>query len=392
LSNIEVAAPSAGITARKTSSPLRLPTPERFYRPELDALRFLAFLLVLMIHTWMIPEGPGHNLHLLRSLSRMGGCGVPLFFVLSAFLITELLLREKNSRGNINVQKFYLRRALRIWPLYFLMLFLTFAWAHTVKSSGLSIAELSAYLFLAGNWYSAVHGPMNGFGFPLWSVCVEEQFYIAWPSLVRFATRRVIAIASILLWLLSQGCTLYLSIHGAWIHSIWTNSFVQMQYFALGALLSVALSARIPRMPALGRVGLVFGGLGCFLVAEYFCGSVDVTSYGTWLTMPGYSLIGIGAVLIFFGFLGCPMPRASKPVVYLGKISYGLYVYHGMCLPVAFGVTGRILHRWDHLNPVMLYSITLPLTILCAVVSYRFFETPFLRLKDRFAVVQTRPI
>jgi peptidoglycan/LPS O-acetylase OafA/YrhL len=383
---------SSAVATPAPSSSFRLPTAERFFRPELDTLRFFAFVLVLMIHTWMVTEVPGLKFHLLRSLSRMGGCGVPLFFVLSAFLITELLLREKKSRGDINVQHFYLRRALRIWPLYFLMLLLIFVWGHLVKNDRVAVKEFSAYLLLVGNWYSAVHGPMKGFGFPLWSICVEEQFYLVWPSLVRFATRRMIATASILLWLLCQGCTLFFAIHGLLIHSIWTNSFVQLQYFALGALLSLVLRGRIPRMPGLGRAGLIVGGLGCFFAAEYFCGSVDVTSHATWLTMPGYSLIGVGAVLIFLGFLGCSMPRASKPVVYLGKISYGLYIYHGMCVPISFQIAGRLLHRWNHINPLAIVSISLPLTILCAVTSYRFFETPFLRLKDRFAVVQTRAV
>ena len=374
------------------SSRLHSMVQERFYRPELDVLRFVAFLLVLLNHTWLVPEGSALKLHIMRSLSHAGGCGVPLFFLLSAYLITELLLREKESKGDVNIGAFYVRRILRIWPLYFLMLFLVYGFGVAIPAFRIPLAEVAAYLLLAGNWYAVLHGLMISFGYPLWSICVEEQFYLVWPSLVRYATRRNIAAVSLLLWLTCQVSVFALSLRGVKILPVmWPNSLVHLQYFALGALLSLALRGRVLRISWIARAGLLALGAFLFFAADFFCGALTISARTGYLTMPGFLLVGAGAVSVFLGTIGASLPSLGKPFVYLGKISYGLYIYHALCLVVGDAFAGRVLHRHDH-PALAVCAVAIPLTILISAASYRFFETPFLKIKERFAVVHTRDI
>ena len=123
----------------------RVPAKQRFYRPELDVLRFLAFLLVFFRHGYEAFASPG-----VRRVGEASGIGLPVFFLLSAYLITELLLREQEKTGTIHLRAFFVRRILRIWPLYFLFLLGSFLIA--VSGHGVFPPKaLAAFLLLWGN-------------------------------------------------------------------------------------------------------------------------------------------------------------------------------------------------------------------------------------------------
>jgi len=178
---------------------------DHFYRPELDVLRFIAFFLVLILHTspplldsykaWY--ASPSVRLVLYRLFSA-GGFGLSIFFCLSAYLIATLLLRERSRTGDINLKAFYIRRILRIWPLYFAALFAGFLRSYTGHLQHYPLAFLF-YIFLAGNWYCAIYGfPLNPI-LPLWSISVEEQFYLFIPlSAKRGGHRMLVIVASLL--------------------------------------------------------------------------------------------------------------------------------------------------------------------------------------------------
>lgn len=128
-----------------------------------------------------------------------GGFGVCLFFLLSAYLITELLQRERARTGTIHVRSFYIRRILRIWPLYFFFLLLGSALGLIVHSWRISAARIFAFVFLAGNWYVAAVGFGKNPIFPLWSISLEEQFYLVWPWVAKISGRASILGLSLLL-------------------------------------------------------------------------------------------------------------------------------------------------------------------------------------------------
>jgi peptidoglycan/LPS O-acetylase OafA/YrhL len=162
--------------ASALTKPLEVPQSQleaaRFYVPELDSLRFFAFFGVFLCHLT-------HEMGYGDVLSNIGGFGVDLFFTLSAYLITELLMREKERFGRLDVGAFYVRRILRIWPLYF-----GFLAAYFVASGIFPVLQIdwryfAFFLVFLGNFALATIGLAPGLAIVrLWSVCVEEQFYI----------------------------------------------------------------------------------------------------------------------------------------------------------------------------------------------------------------------
>src|SRR5438045_4760557 len=157
---------------------------ERYSRPELDVLRCFAFLMVFASHTV-----PG-------STAVGGAFGVDLFFTLSSFLITTLLLRESSVCGALDVTAFYLRRVLRILPLYFGFLLAATTLARSlVPDENLPLKYVVAFALLCGNWACVLWGYPHSVATPLWSVSIEEQFYLCWPLIMRRWVHRLTMVA-----------------------------------------------------------------------------------------------------------------------------------------------------------------------------------------------------
>jgi peptidoglycan/LPS O-acetylase OafA/YrhL len=380
---------------------------DRFYRPELDLLRFFAFAAVFLHHG--LPSlGVSHNAGLFAQLFRLegvvresGSFGVCLFFLLSAYLITELLERERLRTGTVHVRSFYTRRILRIWPLYFFFLFVGYAIGIFVHPWRIPPGRILAFLLLSGNWYIAAAGSGLNPTAPLWSISLEEQFYLAWPWVAKIGGRTAIRALSLLLipvsWL-----TLYLLSRG---HphperAIWVNSFVQFQFFAVGALLALALKGRTPQLGNGSRVGILLAGLCSCLAAQGAFGIRNIDPSPPASLIAGYALVAIGCALLFLGFLGLPQQWLPKPLIYLGKISYGLYVFHMLaiaCSRKVVNVIGNIVWSGSANSTLgtamrlfFMLVAALAMTILLAMASYRFLEQPFLKMKERFAFIKSR--
>jgi len=380
---------------------------DRFYRPELDLLRFCAFLSVFLYHVL-----PGfelsHHTGRLASLFRLEvtvkeacSLGVCLFFLLSAFLITELLERERAHTGSIQVRSFYVRRILRIWPLYFSFLFGGIVLGLVIPSYRIEAERILAFLLLSGNWYVAAVNCGASPIAPLWSISLEEQFYVAWPWVAKIGGRTSILALSLVLLPISWLTLFRLSHSGPDAgRIIWVNSFVQFQFFALGALLALGLNGRIPRLRMRVRMGILLAGFLTWLTAQWVFGIRGVGPSPSAVSLvSGYMLVAIGCVLLFLGFLGMPRHWVPGPLAYLGKISYGLYVFHALaidCAWKALGSTGSTIFNsvGSALGTATRFSLILTaalvMTILLAMASYRFLEQPFLRMKERFTFVRSR--
>jgi len=127
-------------------------------------------------------------------------CSLDVFFILSAFLITELLLRERESRGAVDLKAFYIRRILRIWPLYFVVLALAGLLSVFDRSQVVGWDYTFSFLFFAGNWIMSLHAaPRAIIIAPLWSVSFEEQFYLFWPLVLRRASKKTIFLSAMAL-------------------------------------------------------------------------------------------------------------------------------------------------------------------------------------------------
>lgn len=366
-------------------------TPEqtgvRFYRPELDLLRFFAFAAVYIHHS--IPEPSSTTGLMWKSVPRNG---MGLFFVLSSYLITELLLRERNKTGSVHIRAFYVRRILRIWPLYFTFIVVCVVAGLAYPIFRLSVPLVVAFVLFAGNWYSAFRGAPGPIG-PLWSISVEEQFYLLWPTLAKLGGRKAIWIFSLALFPVAWVALAVLTAHPRNNPDlrIWFDSFVQFQYFGIGAILALVLEGRTPRSNFGQRLLLIVVGIGCWCFSSFACGLGTYGQLSTADVLSGFTAIGLGCVLIFAGFLGMEAKDVPKPLLYCGKISYGLYVVHWFCMEVLKYTLlnlGVSMSETNLLRPLL----ALPCTFGLAILSYRYVEKPFLRLKERFTFVQSRSV
>lgn len=239
------------------------PAAGSFYRPELDVLRFLAFWGVFRFHfanavSRYLEDGGPRLLRIANDSTYAGAFGVDLFFVLSAYLITELLLREKAERGLLDVHAFYVRRILRIWPLYFFAIALGLIPALN-QVHGFGWRYVVAFLFLAGNWSIIAWGwPLHTIVNPLWTVSVEEQFYLLWPPLVRRLSRHQLLIAAVVMVLLSTLMrSLMLVLHANPV-AVRCNTLARLDPIACGIFIAALLRGRTPKFgppPAVCDVG-----------------------------------------------------------------------------------------------------------------------------------------
>ncbi|MGA9564520.1 MAG: acyltransferase, partial [Candidatus Korobacteraceae bacterium] len=205
----------------------------RFYHPELDVLRFFAFLMVFLHHAfphdpafWTKLGVPSFLARIVAGIGATGAFGVSVFFVLSSYLITELLLREKELMGTLDVRSFYIRRILRIWPLYFAFLALAVVLQWIVPGQHVTLRAGLWFSLLAGNWFIVFHGFPSSVIFPLWSVSIEEQFYITWPAVVRRVSETGMLIIAGLLLVVATTARIYLGVHHVGESDIWCNTFV----------------------------------------------------------------------------------------------------------------------------------------------------------------------
>ncbi|HTZ56917.1 MAG TPA: acyltransferase [Acidobacteriaceae bacterium] len=366
---------------------------DTFYRPGLDILRALAFLLVFLAHGLIVHLDKPTQL---GAIARAGEFGVCIFFFLSSYLITELLLREKRDTKTILIPAFYARRVLRIWPLYFAMIAVGWFYGLFVPSHSLSAGWAAALLLLCTNWYTVGHGYPPGFLFPLWSISLEEQFYLLWPCIVKYLSpASLLGISSLLMTaayltiirLLAQGQSLD--------PGLWVNSLVQFQFFALGTMTAVVLRGRIPSVPKVMRWALFVAGLLCLRAAQAAVYVQDpVLRHDFAHIAPRYLIALPGCLCLFFSLLPLAGGGLQKPLIYLGKISYGLYVFHVLWLGVARDLLRHAVA--GHVSPLgsqlLAMALALPATVVTSVISYRYLESPFLRLKRRFTVIRSRPV
>jgi peptidoglycan/LPS O-acetylase OafA/YrhL len=338
-----------------------------FYLPELDGLRFFAFLAVFAFHCGILISGLRFDTNPWlvgsRAILNAGRYGVDLFFTLSAFLITRLLLREIDACGNLNIGAFYIRRILRIWPLYFGFLGLLL-----VSGAGLPRLFYESSALFVGNFYLSPFAATTA-AIIIWSMSVEEQFYLLWPMVVRrLHTRRQLLSVGAALWIAAMigRCELVGRVDDL---SLWFNSLSHLDSIAGGVVLAVLGIRRL-------RLGGPLAGAG-----------VCIWLFSSWLnhsatthicTLIAYALVAPGSLLLVAGAVGSAGLLQARPIIYLGRISFGLYIFHTMMLFACLKVLGHIASWW------LIPPAALAMTIIVASVSYRWFETPFLQLKVRF--------
>jgi peptidoglycan/LPS O-acetylase OafA/YrhL len=357
---------------------------KRYYRPELDALRFFAFSCVFCDH---LPI----NARWFQPIREAGAFGMCMFFMLSAYLIITILLREKETAGTVNLPAFAARRVLRIWPLYFLVLFGGYVLGlYFPESARVSGHAMLAFSFLLGNLFILHHGWLGPIG-PLWSLSVEEQFYLAVPAIVRMGGKRGIIAISIAAISFAYIVLIRLGIRGQCSRVVWVNSFVQFQFFATGGLMALWLYGRNLFLSLLQRAALAVAGLALWLEAGKLFPLQTLASSKPIPLVVAYILMLLGTFFLFISVLDIKLP-IPRPLVYLGKISYGLYLFHSFFLWLLFNTS----YRWPRMEYFQHHKqVAIPLafglTVAISALSYHFFERPILKFKERFETIHTRP-
>jgi peptidoglycan/LPS O-acetylase OafA/YrhL len=378
---------------------------DRFYLPQLDGLRFVAFLLVFAHHLPQPPaSGPGAAI---RTVQAWGWSGVELFFALSAFLVTALLLKEHVATGRMSIWRFYVRRALRIWPLYFFALLLGFAILPALHLPDVPWSELVdrfllAFVVFAGNLATAIHSyPPSYVLNLLWSVSAEEQFYLVLPLVAlalaraRLATWIAVLAATSLAGLALRAAAL----HAQWPHpALWVLQVARPDAFLVGILVAVLhVRGRLASLVPASSVAVALAAVGVLAFASItpFPNLHTGSLHALWQ----YPAIAAGAGALLLALAGPHAPPrlvailGSRPLAWLGKISFGLYVYHYLCVR---GVNAA-LAAWPAVAPatwpgwVVHVLAALAGVVVVAALSYRFLERPFLEMKARYEWIRSRP-
>jgi peptidoglycan/LPS O-acetylase OafA/YrhL len=349
-------------------------TPQAFrlgQRPALDGMRAFA-VLVVMAHHAHIPYFKGGNI------------GVDIFFVLSGFLITSLLLDEWNRTSDLSYRKFYARRALRLLPALVILLIVVESYALLILR-GPRFWEIqkaiAAVLLYVSNWVSILNpgglGPLSH----AWSLSIEEQFYLFWPPVLHFLLRSGLRFRRIVIVIV--GLAVIVALHRSLMWTgptsewrIYNGLDTRIDEILAGCALAAALAAgwlsarplrllvRYTYLPAIGFM--------VFLV-------VKSLSPGTMYRV-GWPAVELALVVILYRLVGWEQSFLHRvlelpPLVWIGRLSYGLYLWH---FPVFEKIGG-----WKASGRVVI-PISFAVTFLVTILSYYFVERPFLRLKSRF--------
>jgi peptidoglycan/LPS O-acetylase OafA/YrhL len=370
----------------------------RFYLPQLDGWRFVAFLMVFIHHL------PDEATVFFRRVELFGWMGVDLFFCLSAFLITSLLLREQAITGTISLRRFYIRRALRIWPLYFLTLALVFLGlpalhSHLTPEFGsptyllLLRQHLFPFLAFLGNFSWALFPASTPVPLaPLWSVSVEEQFYLFWPLLLTFLPRVGDKTSARILGVLlafTLGVRVYILLNGIPYPMVWVNTLGRLDPFLFGTAVALLYAKGRRVLPAwLASVASV----ALFALVMQFP-QVGDSFHTSWQLLAVAAACALLLHAVLHGRMGPPI-LGNAALRWAGKLSYGLYMFHRLGQDVAaqmvtWQATPGTSQYW--LAVAGYTAAYLAVTAFFAAVSYYGLELSFLHWKERFTVVASRP-
>jgi peptidoglycan/LPS O-acetylase OafA/YrhL len=361
----------------------------------LNALRFFAAYLVLLHHGETIrKKNDLANIEWL-GLFRNGENAVTFFFVLSGFLITYLLLKEYNKTLTISVKKFYLKRVLRIWPLYYLLIFIGVILLPIVFTILKVNYEMPYTLMETWHYYVFFFPGLVTFYFghhflePLWSIGVEEVFYLIWAPLFKFCKQRVlILLAAVLVVKL-----ILLGVANAVNNSLFTYivnllKFEAMAIGGLGAYFVFYFGNKL-NTGVLFKPGAQIGLVMVLLVFLVFNGNINNAVWFALFNTPIFS-----SILLMFLFLYLIITVAllqgsnsflnSKVLNFLGEISYGIYMYQMLAIFFTIFVVKPFLGKLNIAAATLLfYTIVSALTFIIATLSKKLFEDYFLRLKSK---------
>lgn len=351
------------------------------YMPQLDALRALAVLAVMVHHFLPVDR------YIPTGYVTLGFLAVRLFFVLSGFLITGILLKYRSDdRGNA-LRRFYVRRVLRIFPIYYLTLFIALALQVRPIQQG-----AFWHLTYLSNYVAPFHPEWMGPASHFWTLAVEEQFYFVWPFILLFMPRKHLAktiVGTIALAVLFRAFVLF--VLSTSIEAAGVFTFATLDSLGGGALLALFhYDERLrTRLPSLMKWFLIAGAGILTLTTLLYIYNIGFRIL--------HSLLCLGISFLFVvliektarGFTGKAKTLLEAPaVLYIGKISYGLYVYHNFMLAIVLYYLLKRTAVPDYRLVAVLATVS---TFAAAIVSWHLIERPLAQLKNRFSFSFSKP-
>lgn len=370
---------------------------KKIFFPNLDGWRFIAFLAVFYHHSYStkfeyILENPTYKL--IRGTTKNGNLGVDFFFVLSGFLIIYLLISEKNLTGKIDVRNFYIRRILRIFPLYYFCVFFGFVIFPFIKSLLGVIPDENAnplyYLFFLSNI-----DIINNYAIPdasilgiLWSVSVEEQFYLTIPFIL------LVVPVKFYKWIF----TLVIVVSWIFRANYFDNEYV-MTFHTITFAGNLAIGGLIAYYSATNEKFVkFFEDLNPYIIKLLYLAVILIfffryqIFFSPVLRIFDTSIIAIlfAVILLEQNFSKNSFFKMKNNRIFsrLGKYTYGLYCLHMIAILIVLQITSK-LHINTELWQIVLIEtpLNLALAIVIAYISYQFYEKPFLKLKNKFSVI-----
>ncbi len=354
----------------------------RLYLPGLNGIRAVAALSVLFGHMWA-PFGDWELGTPAYDMPWPSG-PVTTFFVISGFLITYLLMNEVGRTNDVSIGKFYMRRILRIWPLYYGYFVLSMIVVAAFRGDINNAAWF--YGFFSGNISHAI-----GIGiiplYHFWSLGVEEQYYMWYPWMVKYNKKHILTLVSVLcvIWFgVKLGCYMFFG-KGLAYRIFAVTQFDCMMLGAAGAIMYYRGTEWYKRLCS-NRWVAVMAWILFFtsgLWADYFPSPIR------------NEIIALVSLFVIMAGLVRKPILENKVMNYLGKISYGIYVIHPILLYVGTKTIGNVLAKSEWAQNqgggclAIIFIAVTGLTIMIAGLSYKYFEMPFLRMKDNFSVVKS---
>jgi peptidoglycan/LPS O-acetylase OafA/YrhL len=359
---------------------------ERFRFHNLDSIRSIAFFTVFLAHAFYAESDAiktsSAYLWTIQFQEALG-FGVPIFFVLSGFLITYLMLKEQNNQFGFSLKNFYMRRILRIWPVYFIVLLIGFVLFPMFRNLVLHQPYLENanplyYISFLSNFDQLKHTTLPfGIGLgPTWSVSIEEQFYLLWPLLLLLFPKKKFIIGVGIVLMSSLVLTPLLNLPSK--HTLYC-----MMYLSIGGLfayLSFYHTAFIRKITNVSSLVFLLGVV--LLITSLYFSSNGYGSY--YLTV--FMALLIAYSIVFQIYSGKMELRKIPFLERMGKYTYGLYLYHVICNFIAHILIDDVMHFKESNLTVLLIKplISLSLSLTLAYFSYNYMEQFFFRLKDRF--------
>ncbi len=364
--------------------------PSIVYLPGLNGLRAIAAFAVIISHITLSLNHFGLKTKLFGVNMygtilgwNLAGYGVTLFFTLSGFLITFLILKEKET-AKLNIKHFYIRRILRIWPLYYLYFFICLA---TILCFGISFNKESIpyYIFLTPNIPFIIHTTLP-FLAHYWSLGVEEQFYLFFPQIARYSNKKLFKISVLILvlflfvklifWVLVKKYNIpipYLAITVTRFQTIIIGVIGAILYYNRNQLFVLLTTHKLTQMIAWTCILLM-------AMNRFHIGSVINDELASAVSL----CLIMGQVTKRNRLINLE----NKVCDFIGKISYGMYVIHPLLIFYFAKIFGQF--KSDEItNHLLLYFLITSTTILLAYLSYELFEKKFLKLKTRYSPVRS---